>query len=138
MLAVLETPPLKGKSMFMKLIEMFLTKSSARFGLLAAALLLGLAPQVAKAAPVDGYCTPDQVIVWNNRVHVRCATLVGSFKYFAAPTSDQAHAARVLSVINTALVAGRTLIIRYDPVDLSGAAVGCLTSDCRLIQAIGF
>jgi hypothetical protein len=77
-------------------------------------------------------------MVWNNRVHVRCATLVGSFKYFAAPTSDQANAARVLSVINTALVAGRTLIIRYDPADLSGSTFGCLTSDCRAIQAIGF
>jgi hypothetical protein len=107
-------------------------------GVMAAGFLFALAPQAANAAPVDGFCTADQVMVWNNRVHVRCATPVGSIKYFAISTSDQAQAARVLSVINTALVAGRTLTIRHDPADLSGASIGCLTSDCRLIQAIGF
>jgi hypothetical protein len=107
-------------------------------GAIAAGFLFALAPQAANAAPVDGFCTADQVMVWTNRVHVRCATPVGSIKYFAISTSDQAQAARVLSVINTALVAGRTLTIRHDPADLSGASIGCLTSDCRLIQAIGF
>jgi hypothetical protein len=69
---------------------------------------------------------------------VRCAAPVGNIRYFAVSTSDQAQAARVLSVINTALVAGRTLVINYDPMDLNGAAIGCLTSDCRLIRAVGF
>jgi hypothetical protein len=99
-----------------------------------------LLPHGAAAAPTDTFCTPDQVVVFTNapRLHVHCAAAVGGISYFAVSTSDQAQAARVLSVISTALIAGRTLVIRYDPNDLSGAAIGCLNSDCRLIQAVGF
>ena len=106
----------------------------------AAGFLLLTLPQLAQAAPVDTSCTPDEVAVFTTetRLHVRCAAPVGNIRYFAVSTSDQAKAARVLSVINTALVAGRTLWIKYDPVDLSGASIGCLNSDCRLIRAIGF
>ena len=97
-------------------------------------------PQAAQAAAVDVSCTPDEVIVFTTapRLHVRCTAPVGNIRYFAISTSDQAQAARVLSVINTTLVAGRNLTIRYDPADLSGASIGCLNADCRLIRAIGF
>ena len=109
--------------------------------LIAALGLIGLMlPQAAAAAPVDTFCTPDQVVVFTNapRLHVHCTAAVGGVSYFAISTADQAQAARVLTVINTALVAGRTLVIRYDPADLSGAPIGCQTNDCRLIQAVGF
>ena len=111
------------------------------FSLAAALALMTLVlPQNAAAAAVDTYCTPDQVIVFTTapRLHVHCTASVGGVSYFALSTTDQAQAARVLSVINTALVAGRTLTIRYDPNDLSGSSIGCQNNDCRLIQGIGF
>jgi len=108
----------------------------------AVGLVLAAVPRVAEAAQVDASCAPDEVMVFAGgpRLHVRCAWPTGNIKYFALAVSstNAADAARVLSVINTALVAGRTLTIKYDPNDLSGAAIGCLNSDCRLIQAVGF
>jgi hypothetical protein len=86
------------------------------------------------------YCTPDQVMTYteSRRVHVHCTAAVSGISYFATGTGDAANAARVLSVITTAQVAGRTLSILYDPADLSGSAIGCGNSDCRLILAVGF
>jgi hypothetical protein len=100
----------------------------------------GLAMRPAAAAPIDVFCTPNQVVVFTEepRLHVRCEESFGGIIYFATSTTDAAQAARILSLIQTALVAGRTLIINYDPNDLSGAAIGCLTHDCRLIRRIGF
>jgi hypothetical protein len=100
----------------------------------------GLAAAPAEAAPVDVFCTPIQVVVFTEepRLHVRCNESFAGIIFFATSTTDTAQASRILSVIQTALVAGRTLIVRYDPADLSGAAIGCLTHDCRLIRAIGF
>ena len=92
----------------------------------------------AQAAPTDTFCTPVQVVEWGVRVHVKCSAAVGGVVYFATPTSDAQRAARVLSVISTALVAGRTLVINFDPADPSGAVFGCAASDCRVIRAIGF
>jgi hypothetical protein len=81
---------------------------------------------------------PTEVMTYAARIHVRCAASVGGIRYFALSTSDAANAARVLSVLTTAQVAGRTLTILYDPADISGAQIGCLVADCRLIQAAGF
>jgi hypothetical protein len=83
-------------------------------------------------------CTPADVAIYSERLHVKCTAEVGGIWYFAAPTSNAAHAARVLSLLSTAHAAGRTLDILYDPDDLSGAAIGCQTSDCRLIIAASF
>jgi hypothetical protein len=103
---------------------------------LATGLTLSALP--AAAAPQDTSCTPTQVVEWGTRVHVRCAAAVGGISYFALSTSEPHRAARVLSLATTALVAGRTLIINFDPADLSGASFGCQTNDCRVIRAIGF
>ena len=81
---------------------------------------------------------PVQVVAYAVRIHVQCQTAIGGISYFALGTGDTANAARILSVLTTAQVAGRTLTILYDPADLSGAAIGCLNSDCRLIRAAGF
>jgi hypothetical protein len=83
-------------------------------------------------------CNPIEIVTYQVRVHVRCAAAVGGITFFAAPTQEAAYAARVLSVITAAQVAGRTLSILFDPSDQSGATIGCLTSDCRLIRAVGF
>jgi hypothetical protein len=98
----------------------------------------GLAMRPAAAAQVVVFCTPNEVQVYPERLHVRCDESFGGIVYFVTSTADAAQAARSLSVIQTAMVAGRTLIVRYDPDDLSGAAIGCLTQDCRLIISIGF
>jgi hypothetical protein len=112
--------------------------------------------QLAKAASQTTLCTPDEVQVYTSnsvdpitrdqrsatspppRLHVHCTAAVGGIQYFALSTADAPQAARVLSVITSALLAGRTLTIRYDPADLSGSGIGCLNTDCRLIQSIGF
>jgi hypothetical protein len=95
---------------------------------------------VATAEPTDTFCVPVQVVVFADapRQHVRCAAAVGSIIYFAISTVETALAARVLSILTTAQVAGRTLIIRYDPADTSGTSIGCQANDCRLILAVGF
>ncbi len=74
-----------------------------------------------------------------NRVHVKCKSAVeGSISYFAVSTADADNAARILSVLITAYVQGqgKTLQILYDRDDLSGEAIGCLNSNCRLIGGV--
>jgi hypothetical protein len=92
----------------------------------------------ASAAETWTSCTPTEVMTYKVRVHVRCAASVGGISFFVVETQDVAYAARVLSVISTAQIVGRTLNILFDPADLSGAAIGCQTNDCRLIRAVGF
>ena len=98
--------------------------------------LMGVGGSVAYAAETS--CTPSNVIVFSNRVHIKCVEIVGGIQYFAAPTADAAHVARVLSIISTATVAGRTVIVFYNPADTSGTSIGCQANDCRLIQSVGF
>lgn len=83
-------------------------------------------------------CTPTEVVNYHNRVHVRCAAAVGNISYFAVPTDNPAHAARILSTLSVAQIAGRTLSILYDPNDTSGTDFGCLAADCRVLIATGF
>ena len=118
------------------------------FAAAAMALIFLLVPHPATAASQVTLCTPYEVVVYAHspstgasnpqRLHVQCTAPVGNISYFAVPGSDPAEAARVLSIITTALVSGRTLNIQYDPADLSGASIGCQNSNCRLIQSIGF
>lgn len=83
-------------------------------------------------------CTPIGVVVYAGREHVQCLESFSGISYFAVSTADPSHAARVLSVISTAQVAGRVVSILYDPADTSGAAIGCQPSSCRLILGVGF
>lgn len=93
----------------------------------------------AQAASTWITCTPTASMTYTfERIHVRCASAVGGIIFFALGTKDEAAAARALSVINTALVAGRTLSVLYDPADQNGGtSIGCQSKDCRLIQAVG-
>jgi hypothetical protein len=83
------------------------------------------------------YCTPENVMSYGNRVHIKCANSTAGIYYFAMSTSNAELADRFVSTATTALVAGRTAIINYNPNDLSGASWGCSTSDCRRALAIG-
>ena len=115
------------------------TRTFGKFilGLLGTLCITTLASSQAQAAATWISCTPTQSMVYSNRVHVKCATAVNGIYYFAASTSDANFATRILTTANTGVVSGRTLNVLYDPADLSGSAIGCANSDCRLISAIG-
>ncbi|WP_164013924.1 hypothetical protein [Pyxidicoccus trucidator] len=101
------------------------------------ALVLGLSLTSLPALADSTSCTPSNVAVLSNRIHVKCAaSAAGGIWYFALPTSDSAHANRTLSLLTTALAGGRTLSIDYNPSSTAGTSIGCLSSDCRLINWI--
>ena len=81
-------------------------------------------------------CTPVNVAVFDQRVHVKCLETAGGIRYFAVSTADSQKAGRYLSVFTGAILAGRQLSIRYDPDDsTSGPPIGCQASDCRVAVA---
>jgi|ERR1044072_157315 hypothetical protein len=90
------------------------------------------------AAAATTTCTPIQVAIFSNRIHVRCAAPVGGISYFAFPTSNATQADRYLSMLLDAQVAHRNLTVWYDPNTTSGTSYGCLASDCRPIDALAF
>jgi hypothetical protein len=96
------------------------------------------APRYEHAAQTFTNCTPVQVMAFAQRIHVRCAAAVGGIRFFALGTANAPNAARILTILTTAQVAGRDLTILFDASDLSGASIGCQTNDCRLILAAGF
>ena len=82
-------------------------------------------------------CSIANVATYIARIHVRCtAAAPGGILYFAYPTCDTANAARFLSLLSTAAVAGKQVQILYDPADTSGGAYGCSTGDCRALRAV--
>jgi hypothetical protein len=89
----------------------------------------------------DFSCTPTEVSVFENRIHVRCSepALDGrnTIWFWAVSTVDAQHANRFLSTATTALVSGRKLILGFDPGDTSGVSFGCLAHDCRVPWKIG-
>jgi hypothetical protein len=98
----------------------------------ACALIASPAPVLAKVFN----CTAQGAAVFpGSRIHVRCNPGDGAFAFFALSIANP-DASRVLSLAATAVAARRPLNIFYDPNDLSGAAIGCLNADCRLIQAV--
>jgi hypothetical protein len=110
---------------------------------LVAPVLIAIAALASPAGRVEAAetwtsCVPVGIATYKTRIHVRCAAAVGGISFFAVATQDTAYAARVLSVLTAAQLGGRTLQILFDPADLTGASVGCLTTDCRLIRAAGF
>ncbi|MBI4510179.1 MAG: hypothetical protein HY698_11135 [Deltaproteobacteria bacterium] len=111
----------------------------ARKNLIALVLGLSILGSAASASAAATWiqCTPQESMTYANRVHVKCATAVSGIRYFAVSTSNSSFAARVLSTVNSAVVAGRGLWVLYDPADLSGSSIGCQNSDCRLLQAVG-
>ena len=98
---------------------------------------------VQAAAPTAGVtwtCNPDLVVSANVRVVAHCASgyvINGTttIYWFAYPTSDSGNASRMLSLFETAKATGSTVTFYFDTNDLSGAAYGCLNTDCRAIWA---
>ena len=108
---------------------------SARLAL--AGAIVGVCTLIASPAPVLAAfftCTAAEAAVFpGSRIHVRCVPGDGAINYFALSVANS-DASRVLSLATTAVAVRRPLTISYDPNDLSGAGIGCLTVNCRLIQ----
>lgn len=102
-----------------------------------AVLSLGFASS-AFAAQTFHNCKSVDVGVYAERIHVRCdVAAAGGIVYFAVATANSAHAARILSVLNSAHVAQRQIRVLFDPADTSGTAFGCAANDCRRLLAVG-
>lgn len=118
------------------------------------AILLALLGLLYPSTPVHAVnkwitCTPANVMVAGNRIHVRCVNKKPGvswspshdpedrkidIRFFAAPTANEKFANRVQSLMQTALVAGKKLRIRYNMDDITnGPKFGCLKHDCRPI-----
>jgi hypothetical protein len=91
-------------------------------------------------------CNPtNHVALFTNRIHIYCASttpistapsLPGIY-WFAFPTSpDSAAASRFMSLMQTGVIAGRTLWVLVDPNDTSGTSFSCGASDCRRIYGM--
>src|SRR5258706_9593698 len=89
------------------------TISAAAAGISAAFLSIGYGSSPASAATVR--CQPDEVAVFRNLVQVRCEVPIGGIRYFAVPVYDADYATRMLSLISTAVAAGRSLQLTYEP-----------------------
>jgi hypothetical protein len=129
-----------------------MNRGASRFGiaiLVTLVIMAGMATAAVvrarsvQASPLDGAthtCTPNLVVSANVRVVAHCVTgyvipSTTTIYWFAYPTSDSANASRMLSIFETAKATGSTVTFYFDTTDLSGAAYGCQTNDCRAIWA---
>jgi hypothetical protein len=101
-------------------------------------LAFGMLASPVLAAEIEIECTPNLVFVHRERLSVRCDQSVDGIIFFVSPTENAPQAARALTVIQSALLTGRSLFIQFDPNDLSGDRIGCEVGNCRLIQGIGY
>jgi len=96
------------------------------------------APAPAQSLAPQAYftCTPIGSAAFSNRIHVQCSTaaLTGVY-WFAAPNSDSATASRYLSIITSAMIAGRNITIWYEPT-ANGTAWNCPPSNCLPILGV--
>jgi hypothetical protein len=90
----------------------------------------------ATAAETSVVCTVTGVANFSARMHVCCAQSFSGIFFFAHRSSDSAGAARYTSIATSALIAGRTVRIFYDPADLTGSSIGCGNGDCRLLRGL--
>jgi hypothetical protein len=130
-------PQEKGESMIQ-------LRSSLSFGgrvslTVAISILLLLGSATRSSAQTTFYgCKSVEVRTFAERVHVRCSqAAAGGIVFFAVATANSAHAARFLSVLMMAHLAGKSITVEYDPKDTSGTGFGCLANDCRRLLSVG-
>jgi hypothetical protein len=109
--------------------------------LIVAAVLLGSLIVAGSASAATFTCTPVDVLVATNRIHIKCSTAVldgsSSIRWFAvSATADVPFANRFLTIGTTALVAGRNVMFTWTAGDTSGTAFGCAAADCRKAAAV--
>lgn len=81
-------------------------------------------------------CMPVQVSVSDKRVHVKCATGIGTIVYFAAATDDKGTSTNYLMIMLDAISGKKQLLVDVLMDDLTGEPYGCKNADCRPIQAV--
>jgi hypothetical protein len=116
-----------------------LTQTIVRVSLVAlAGALLALVPaQPSFAASTFFTCKSVDVAVYPERIHVRCAQAAsGGIVFFAVPTANSAHAARILSALLMAHSVGKNVVVEFDPNDTTGTAFGCAANDCRRLLSV--
>jgi hypothetical protein len=105
---------------------------------LALAAFFMIPPQQAAADLTLYTCKSVDVSTYEERIHVRCSKAAsGGIWFFAVPTANSAYAARILSILTAAHIAGKNIEIQYDPNDKSGDQFGCGATDCRRIVSVG-
>jgi hypothetical protein len=89
------------------------------------------------ASAATNACTPIEVVVKSNLVHVKCSASfadgTATIWYIAVPTSDAAKANRFLSLAISTLVSGRQFEFDYT----AGALPTICGTDCRVANAFG-
>ena len=117
--------PLKQKSIRLLLVP-------------ATAAVLALAPAHPSFAASSFFgCKSVEVATYPERIHVKCAQPAnGNYFYFAIPTANSAHAARILSTLLMGHTVGKNLVVEFDPADTSGTAFGCGANDCRRLLSV--
>jgi hypothetical protein len=99
--------------------------------------LSALLPSQGWSAQTTHNCHSIEIATFPERIHVRCdSAATGGIIFFAVPTANNEHAARILSTLLAGHVAGRTMIVGYDPQDESGKSFGCAVNDCRRLLYI--
>ena len=102
-------------------------------------------PKEAKAAYLNHNCVVDQVqlvasslISTGDRIAAKCESPApGGIYWFAYNiTKEDETVKMVLSLLSTARVAGRSVLVSYESSDLSGDRWGCQSNDCRIIKKL--
>ena len=97
------------------------------------------APARPATSLLGGYCTPANVAVFPQRIHIKCNETFDdgngslTIQYFAVSTANAANVGRYQSLFTAAFVSGKRVYIFYDPTDLSGQSLACSNNDCRLV-----
>jgi hypothetical protein len=98
--------------------------------------IVGACALMASAAPASAKlfkCVAHAVaVIPESRIHLRCSPGDGAIQFFAFSITHP-DSSRVLSLAATAVAARRAINVNYDENDLSGSAIGCVNSNCRLI-----
>jgi len=97
---------------------------------------------ISAPARADDYlCTPTEVAVFSERIHIKCNAAYSdggkAIWFWSVATANAQWANRVLSTATTGLVSGRKLNLSFTPGDSSGSTFNCQPKDCRKITAIG-
>lgn len=114
-------------------------QTTVRVSLIALALTMVLLVPAAPSFAASTFytCKSAGVAVFPERMHVRCTQATsGGIVFFALPTANSAHAARILSSLLIAHSVGKNIVVEYDPNDTTGTAFGCLAPDCRRILSV--
>lgn len=102
------------------------------------ALLFAALSMPVSAVQTTHSCKAVDVTTFPERIHIRCNTAAsGGIIFFAVPTTNNEHAARILSTLLAGHTAGKTMVIGYDTTDTSGTAFGCAQNDCRRLIYVG-